>query len=206
MKNRVAKRHDPAGRLRMPSVVIMAISLVACGHQPIPAMDFIETQLTRAPQGHTVHHTQVFAPDGQWVVYDTRNDDTKIGSTGRIEMVHVETGEVRLLYAVPNQSEYGPGVGGATFSPIGDRVMFIHGIRNADRSRPYGLARRTGAAIDLAKPNAPVFLDARDIEAPFTPGALRGGTHAHAWSGDGQWISFTYNDWVMEQLSRRDTA
>lgn len=190
----------------MYSVAIMAASLVACGHQPNPAMDYIETQLTHAAQGHTIHHTQVFSPDGQWIVCDTRNDDTKIGSTGRIELVHVATGEVRLLYAVPNQTEYGPGVGAATFSPAGDRVVFIHGIRNADESRPYGLARRTGVAIDLARPNHPIFMDARDIRPPFTPGALRGGTHAHSWSDDGEWLSFTYNDWVIEQLARNDSA
>jgi hypothetical protein len=45
-------------------------------------------------------------------------------------------------------------------------------------------------------------MDARDIHQPFTPGALRGGTHAHSWSGDGEWLSFTYNDYVMEQLSK----
>lgn len=169
-------------------------------------MDFIETQLTVAPQGHTIHHTQVFSPDGQWVVYDIRNDDTKIGSTGRIEMVNVHTGEVRLLYAVPNQTEYGPGVGAATFSPAGDTVLFIHGIRNADESRPYALTRRTAVAIEVANPGVPIFMDARDIDPPFTPGALRGGTHAHSWSGDGRWLSFTYNDWVMEQLAREDPS
>jgi hypothetical protein len=45
-------------------------------------------------------------------------------------------------------------------------------------------------------------MDARDAIPPFTPGALRGGTHAHTWSGDGKWISFTYNDDVMAQLER----
>src|SRR5690606_24508726 len=28
----------------------------------------------------------------------------------------------------------------------------------------------------------------------------------HAWSGDGQWISFTYNDYVIEQLAKTDTT
>lgn len=190
-------------RLLVPAVMLGA---AACAHQPTPTMDFIEKQLTVAPQGHTIHHTQVFSSDGQWVVYDTRNDDTKIGSTGRIEMVNVHTSEVRLLYAVPNQTEYGPGVGAATFSPAGDTVVFIHGIRNAAASRPYTLTRRTAAAIEVANPGSLILMDARDIDPPFTPGALRGGTHAHSWSGDGQWLSFTYNDWVMEQLAREDAS
>jgi len=29
-------------------------------------------------------------------------------------------------------------------------------------------------------------LDARDVTVPFRPGALRGGTHAHQFSGDGR--------------------
>src|SRR5690606_16502671 len=112
----------------------------------------------------------------------------------------------RVLYRTANQTEAGPGVGAATFSPVEDRVLFIHGIRNADASGPYGMTRRTGVAIDIARPGEPVFMDARDIVPPFTKGALRGGTHAHSWSGDGQWISFTYNDYVMEQLGKADMA
>jgi Tol biopolymer transport system component len=33
-------------------------------------------------------------------------------------------------------------------------------------------------------------------------GALRGGTHAHTWSADGKWISFTYNDYLIETLEK----
>jgi uncharacterized protein (TIGR01244 family) len=39
--------------------------------------------------------------------------------------------------------------------------------------------------------------DARDTEAPYTPGTLRGGTHRHEFSGDGNWVGFTYNDAVV---------
>ncbi|WP_090606031.1 DUF3748 domain-containing protein [Parapedobacter koreensis] len=169
-------------------------------------MKINELQLTNARQGHTIHNTEVFSKDGRWIVYDTRNDDTQIGSTGTIAMVNVHTGETRTLYQTVGQSAYGPGVGAATFSPVADRVLFIHGIRNADASRPYGMTRRTGVAIDIDHPGHPIFMDARDITPPFTKGALRGGTHAHSWSSDGQWISFTYNDYVMEQLARTDST
>lgn len=169
-------------------------------------MKFQEIQLTQSAQGHTLHNTQAFSGDGQWIVYDTRNDDTQIGSTGSIEMVNVKTGEIKQLYRTEHQTTYGPGVGAATFSPVNDRVLFIHGIRNADAVHPYGVTRRTGVAIDTNRPGQPIFMDARDIIPPFTPGALRGGTHAHSWSGDGQWISFTYNDYVMEQLAKTDTS
>lgn len=165
-----------------------------------------EILLTRQPYGHTLHHSQCFSPDDEWLVYDTRNDDTQIISTGRIEMVHVKTGQVRLLYAAPRQGPFGPGVGAATFSPAEPRVIFIHGPRQASEARPYGFTRRTGVAIDVERPGQPVWMDARDLVPPFTPGALRGGTHAHSWSGDGAWISFTYNDYIMEQLSKINPA
>jgi hypothetical protein len=54
--------------------------------------------------------------------------------------------------------------------------------------------------VEDAQPNIPIFMDARDVTYPFTPGALRGGTHRHEWSGDGNWIGFTYNDAIMKQL------
>ncbi|WP_256009872.1 DUF3748 domain-containing protein [Desertivirga xinjiangensis] len=161
-----------------------------------------EIQLTSGNKGHFLNTAQVFSPDGHWLVYDTRNDDSKIGSTPSIEMVNVQTREIFELYRTKNQTDFGPGVGAVSFSPNAERVIFIHGIRNADKNRPYGFTRRTGVAIDIKHPGVPIFMDARDITAPFKLGALRGGTHAHAWSGDGHWISFTYNDYVIEQLAK----
>lgn len=169
-------------------------------------IQFKESRLTNDPYGHTLHNTQVFSKDDQWIVYDTRNNDTAIASNGRIEMVNSSTGEVRVLYTTRNQTIYGPGVGAATFSPVQDTVLFIHGIRNSDEEHPYSFTRRTGVAIDVKRPNEAIFMDARDITPPFTAGALRGGTHAHTWSGDGKWISFTYNDFVIEQLSKKGSS
>lgn len=169
-------------------------------------MKFEEIQLTNDASGHCINSTQCFSPDDQWIVYDGRNDDSLIGSTGRIAMVNTSTGEIKVLYETVNQTQYGPGVGAATFSPVANRVLFIHGIRNASAENPYGMTRRTGVAIDLAKPGVPVFMDARDIVPPFTNGALRGGTHAHTWTADGEWISYTYNDRVLEQASKTDAS
>ncbi len=169
-------------------------------------MQFKESQLTTENYGHFLNSTQVFSPDDQWIVYDTRNDDGGIGVTGRIEMVNVNTGESKLLYQTENQTKFGPGVGAVTFSPVDPTVLFIHGIRNANESRPYSFSRRTGVAIHVNNPLKPVFMDARNVIAPFTPGALRGGTHAHTWSGDGKWISFTYNDYILEELSKTDSS
>lgn len=163
-------------------------------------------QLTHDNSGHTIHNTQCFSPDDQWIVYDGRNNDTMIASTGSISIVNTGSGEIHELYHTKHQTKYGPGVGAATFSPVADRVIFIHGVRNADKNNPYEYTRRTGVAIDIAKPFHSIFMDARDVSPPFTPGALRGGTHAHNWSPDGEWISFTYNDWIMQQLEKKDSS
>ena len=40
-------------------------------------------------------------------------------------------------------------------------------------------------------------LDARDLVAPFTHGALRGGTHVHQFSPDARLVSSTYEDHVL---------
>lgn len=167
-------------------------------------MNFKEIQLTFDESGHSIHNYQVFSPDDQWIVYDVRNHDNLITSTGSIRMVNVVSAKIKELYTTFNQSAYGPGVGAVSFSPKEDKVIFIHGIRNATEKNPYAFTRRTGVSIDLKHPLQPIFMDARDVFNPFTPGALRGGTHAHSWSGDGKWISFTYNDFIMEQLSKTD--
>lgn len=168
--------------------------------------NYKEVQLTHDNSGHTLHNTQCFSKDDYWLVFDTRNQDDQIISTGSIRMVHVDNGHIKTLYQTRQTSPYGPGVGAATFSPVVDTVLFIHGINNADQQRPYGITRRSGVAIGINTPFHPVHMDARDIDPPFTQGALRGGTHAHTWSADGQWISFTYNDFLLEQPDRPDTA
>ncbi|MBZ4191941.1 DUF3748 domain-containing protein [Niabella beijingensis] len=155
-------------------------------------------QLTHSKQGHTLHHNGVFSKDGQWVVFDGRNDDTRIGETSVIGIVNLYTGEEKIIYQTAHPTPYGPGVGAASFSPVTDRVVFIHGLADADKEKPYNPSRRTGVAIDLERPLLPLFMDARDITAPYTPGALRGGTHSHCWSGDGSMISFTYNDELVD--------
>ncbi|MCF3108847.1 DUF3748 domain-containing protein [Niabella sp. CC-SYL272] len=155
-------------------------------------------QLTHSGMGHTLHHNGVFSADGQWIVFDGRNEDTRIGETSVIGVVNLHTGEEKMIYQTKNPTRYGPGVGAASFSPAANRVIFIHGLMHADKELPYDISRRTGVAVDLERPYQPVFMDARDQTPPYTPGSLRGGTHSHCWSGDGRMISFTYNDALVE--------
>lgn len=164
----------------------------------------VEIQLTSGNRGFCINHTKCFSPDDKWIVFDSRNDDSQIIRTGTIGLVNVDTCEIKDIYRTTNQTEFGPGVGAASFFPIGGRVLFLHGIRNASAKNPYGFTRRSGVAIEINDPFKPIFLDARNINPPFTAGALRGGTHAHSVSGDGKWISFTYNDFIIEQLSKEN--
>ena len=165
-----------------------------------------EIQLTSDKQGHLLNTSQCFSKDDNWIVYDNRNLETGIPENGTIGMVNTKTKIIKTIYSTTNQTQYGPGVGAVTFSPVEDRVLFIHGIRNASKENPYNFSRRTGVSVLVNKPGVAEFLDARNILPPFTPGALRGGTHAHAWSADGQWISFTYNDFIIDQLSKIDSS
>ncbi|SOD14485.1 DUF3748 domain-containing protein [Pedobacter xixiisoli] len=164
-----------------------------------------EIQLTYSEIGHTLNTSQVFSKDNEWIVFDGRNNDGDIKITGSIGIVNVNTGDEKTIYIVPNQTLYGPGVGAASFSPIENKVIFIHGIRNADANKPYDFTRRTGIAVAIDKYQQPIFMDARNIEPPFVAGALRGGTHAHSWSGDGQMLSFTYNDDLIARLAKTNS-
>ncbi len=156
-----------------------------------------EKVVTHSARGHLIHNTQVFSSDGRNIVFDSRNDETQLASSSAIGMVNLITGEETTLYQSPHPNSHGPGVGAATFSPVRDEVIFIHGLDPATESKPYGPSRRTAAIVSVGNPGKMTRLDARDVSAPFTPGALRGGTHAHQWSGDGKLISFTYNDAVI---------
>jgi len=163
-----------------------------------------EIQLTGGAYGHTLNATQVFSPDGQWIVYDTRNEDSHISQTGSIEKVNVSTGEMISLYTTQHQTMYGPGVGAAAWNPVRSQIIFIHGLLNCDADRPYGFTRRFGALIGGNNPTGVQHAEARCVREQLVSGALRGGTHAHSWSGDGMWISFTYNDFLMESLEKSE--
>lgn len=149
---------------------------------------------------HDLDNNDNFSPDGKWLVYDTRTDDGGIAESARIERVNIETGEKQVLFDIPNNAIWGPGAGAVSYHPKENAVIFIHGLANCTKENPYQQWRRTGVAVIDSEPNVPIYIDARDVIPPYTQGALRGGTHRHEWSGDGQWIGFTYNDAVLKKL------
>lgn len=179
------------------TLLIMAASLNSCeSHKYLE-----EIQITHdLSYNHDMDNNDNFSPDDQWLVYDTRTPEEGIGACPKIEKVNVLTGEKKVLYELPQNKLYGPGVGAVSYSHTENKVVFIHGLLNITEENPYQQWHRTGVIIDDANPGIPIFMDSRDISYPFTPGALRGGTHRHEWSGDGNWIGYTYNDAIMKHL------
>jgi dipeptidyl aminopeptidase/acylaminoacyl peptidase len=170
--------------------------------EPNSAAAAAERQVTNARKGHLLTNTGVWSPDGQWIVYDTRSDaagDTFDGTS--IEMANVATGEVRELF----RSKNGVHCGVVTFHPREDNVVFILGPENPTPDWQYSAWHRQGVVVEVSRPGVARNLDARDLAPPFTPGALRGGSHVHVWDPLGDWLSFTYEDHVLAQRSTNVT-
>lgn len=171
--------------------------LIACTDTEVKTEHQITTSYV---YNHDLDNNDNFSPDDQWLVYDTRTEEGGIGANGKIEKVNIITGEKVALYELENNTAFGPGVGAANYSHTDNQVIFIHGLLNASAEYPYQQWRRTGVIIEDDAPGVSIVMDARDISYPFTSGALRGGTHRHEWSGDGQWVGFTYNDALMKKM------
>ena len=194
---------NPIRRIWISACVLMSIILsqpnsrtssAATGAlNPLPA----ERQVTRGPGGRIITNTGVWSSDSEWIVYDTRSDAAGNQFDGAtIEMVNVRTGGVKELY----RAKRGAHCGVATFHPREQKVAFILGPENPAPDWEYGPWHRQGVIVDTARPGSAVNLDARDLTPPFTPGALRGGSHVHVWDAAGDWVSFTYEDHVLAQL------
>ncbi len=160
-----------------------------------------ERQLTDAPHGHVLTNVNVWSPDSHWIVYDVRSQGDRFDGT-RIEQVNVETREVQRLYEAKN----GAGCAVVTYHPREPKVIFIHGPENPTADWSYGASRRRGAIVDVGDPGVARPLDAMNYAPPFTPGALRGGSHVHVFSPDGLGVSFTYEDEVLARLGPTDAS
>ncbi len=154
-----------------------------------------ERQLTDSPQGHVLTNVNVWSADGEWIVYDTRiRDDQFTGTT--IERVRVASGDVEVLYEAKDQAK----VGVVTAHPIEERVIFIHGPERPTAEWSYAMTRRRGVWVDAGRPGMPRNLDAMNYGTRFARGGLRGGSHVHVYSWDGQAVSFTYDDEILARL------
>ena len=117
-------------------------------------------------------------------------------------MVNIKSGEVREFY----RARKGAHCGVPIFHPRENKVAFILGPENPTPEWDYGPFHRQGVIVRTDRRASPANLDARDITPPFTPGALRGGSHVHVWDPSGEWVSFTYEDHVLANTGPRADA
>ena len=187
-----------------------------------------DRQVTRAERGHVLHHSGVWSPDSRWIVYDTRSDAAgKAFDSTEIQAVDAVTRQVQTLFTASNGAKCGM----VSFNPTPHKreIVFTLGPENPTGAWTYAPHRRRGALVDCsetlkcARRRRPKHsnraatigartLDARDLlpdeDGAFTPGALRGGTAAHAFSPDGALVSAEYEDAVLlrnaDRSSRED--
>lgn len=161
-----------------------------------------ERQITNQRYAHLLTNIGVWSPDGCWIVYDTRSERPGTNFDGdTIERVNVETGEVQVLYRSTN----GAHCGVVTCNPVEPKAVFILGPENPAPDWQYAAYHRRGVVVNMNRPQVIANLDACDVSPPFTPGALRGGSHVHVFSADGRWVSFTYEDHVLAQFAEENT-
>ena len=193
--------------LRLMATLSRAIAYLFAGVLLVERPNFVsaetvpsraEQKITTADYNHILTNTGVWSPDGAWIYYDVRSDAAGTEFDGRrIERVRVDTVEVEVVY----ESGAGACCGVVTASPVDDRLVFIHGPECPTSDWAYAAWHRRGVIAIPGSGKPPVNLDARDLVAPYTPGALRGGTHVHVFSGDGRWVSFTYEDHLLATTS-----
>ena len=154
-----------------------------------------ERILTSGDYDHQLTCTNVFSCDSREILYDTRtqgrNPDASV-----IESVNCESGEIRLIY----KNDTGARGAVVTCHPTERKACFIKGLDHPEINGRYHLTCRQGGIVSLDDMSDFCNIDARDVHAPFTPGALRGGSHVHVFSPDGKYISDTYDDAVCHRL------
>lgn len=167
-----------------------------------------ERQLTFSAISKALDNNDNFSPDGEFLVYDTRDTvGTGLGNATRIMKVSVTTGRESDVYRPQSVvgDQAAPGLAAASWSPVADEVVFIHGplVQDTARLGFYSQTNRRGAIVPADGNGRVRFLDCRDTESLTTPaGAHRGGTHRHEFTADGNRIGFTYDDHLRREYGR----
>ncbi len=166
--------------------------------------DCAERQITHdIAFNHELDSNDNFSPDDRFLVFDTRTIDGGIAASRMVGRVEVATSEITPLYETKQPNSFGPGAGAASYSHSRDEVIFIHGpFHPTSSENQYEQFRRVGVVAAGDGSGEYRLADARNTVAPYSVGALRGGTHRHEFSGDGNWVGFTYNDAVLETYGR----
>lgn len=169
-----------------------------------------ERQITFSAKNHNLDNNDNFSPDGRFLCYDSRETiGPGIENCQSIEKVEIATGKETVLYSPPASvtgENPAPGVGAASYSPIEDKVIFIHGppVEEVPRRGPYAKPNRNGVEVPGDGSGTPTWVDKRDPDTSrdTLAGAHRGGTHRHEYCLDGTRIGFTYDDVLLPQYGR----
>jgi hypothetical protein len=168
-----------------------------------------EKQITFSPRTHALDNNDNFSPDGLFLCYDTRGTlfNENLANSKSIEKVEIASGRETVLWDPPSITgeDAAPGVAAASYHPMVNRVIFIHGpgLEEVDRRGYYSIRNRTAIEVDGEGNKTSVKVDMRDIYSGVTtPGAHRGGTHRHEYSRDGNRIGFTYDDFLVQDYDR----
>ena len=154
-------------------------------------------QLTNTASGHTIANRDCWTADGRNLLFDLRDDETRFDSPSimrvRIDPLNLSRPDCEPVYTSVDASPCGVPI----CSCVDNRVVFIHADQPRDDDWHYCAWHRRGVLMHLNQPDTAQTLDARDIVPPFTPGALRGGTHLHTFNHDATAIVSTYEDHVL---------
>ncbi len=151
-----------------------------------------ERILTSGDYSHQLTCVNVFSCDSKEILYDTRTPG-RDQDLSVVESVNADTGEIRLIY----KNTAGARGAVVTCHPFLRKACFIKGLDHPEVNGKYAIPCRQGGMVSLDDPTDFQNIDARDIYAPYTPGALRGGSHVHVFSPDGKYITDTYDDAVL---------
>lgn len=147
-----------------------------------------ERQITQGPVQKDLDDNINFSPDGRLIAFDCRGKEG-INGNNRIGYVDLHASRTVVFY---EQAPPVLGVGAVSFIS-NTEVVCIHALLSG---LTYDFTVRGGRILPIAPGGPGRWLDSRDVLPPFTPGALRGGTHKHEPDASGQWIGFTYNDHI----------
>jgi uncharacterized protein (TIGR03437 family) len=196
-------------------VALLALTTVMLAADRAPAAAAytpVEWQLTFSTINKALDNNDNWSRDDRFLVADTRETyGGGIGNGNSIMKVSVYSGLETIFYAPVFQldtvsSKQAPGLGAASFSPLADEAIFIHGpfVDEAKASGVYYMMQnRRGGIAKADGSNEIRFADLRDVTSDVTtPGAHRGGTHRHEYTLEGNRIGFTYDDYLLRTYQR----
>jgi hypothetical protein len=196
-----------------PVLFVMLALMSGCGESASlnnpKVMIMTEKQLTFSPRTHALDNNDNFSPDGKSLCYDTRGTvyNENLANSKSIEKVAISSGVETVLWEPPSITgeAAAPGVAAASYHPLENKVIFIHGpmLDEVKERGTYSIRNRTALEVDGEGKLSSVRVDRRDVSSEITTaGAHRGGTHRHEYCRTGKRIGFTYDDFLLQDYDR----